>query len=84
MLNLQGKKAISSNEHSSLKAKLNELANAYCGTQVDLDFNMHKEHFQTIKFLCCNKQILITKPDKRSGVVILNRSDYIKKIGQYS
>ena len=28
-----------------------------------------------------NEQILITKPDKGSGVVILNKSDYIQKMG---
>ena len=42
---------------------------------------MHKELFQAIKSLRCNEQILITKPDKGSGVVILNKSDYIKKMG---
>ena len=42
---------------------------------------MHKEHFQAIKSLPSNEQILITKPDKGSGVVILNKSDYIKKMG---
>ena len=73
---------ISSNELSSLKAKLSDLAHAYCGTPVDLgDFNMHKEHFQAIQSLRCNEQILITKPDKGSGVVILKKSDYIKKMG---
>ena len=41
---------------------------------------MHKEHFQAIKSLRSNEQILITKPDKGSGVVILNKSDYIKKM----
>ena len=79
---LARQKPISSNELSSLKAKLSDLAHAYCGTPVDLgDFNMHKEHFQAIKSLRCNEQILITKPDKGSGVVILNKSDYIKKMG---
>ena len=42
---------------------------------------MHKEHFQAIKSLCCNEQILITKHDKRSGVVILSKSDYVKIMG---
>ena len=79
---LARQKPISSNELSSLKAKLSDLAHAYCGTPVDLgDFNMHTEHFQAIKSLRCNEQILITKPDKGSGVVILNKSDYIKKMG---
>ena len=42
---------------------------------------MYKEHFQAIKSLLSNKQILITKSGKRSGVVISNRSDYIQKVG---
>ena len=53
---------------------------AILGIPGDLgDFNMHKEHFQTINSLRCNEQILITKPDKGSGVIILNKNDYIKK-----
>ena len=73
---------ISSNELNSLKTKLNDLVHAYYGTPVDLgDCNMHKEHFQAIKFLRSNEQILITKPDKGSMVVILNKSDYIQKMG---
>ena len=42
---------------------------------------MHKEHFHTIKSLRSNEQFLITKPAKGSGAVILNRSDYIQKMG---
>jgi len=42
---------------------------------------MHKEHFQAIKFLRCNEQIIITNPDKGFGVVIVNKSGYIKKMG---
>ena len=77
---LARQKLISSNELSALKAKLSDLAHAYCGTPVDLgDFNMHNEHFQAIKSLPCNEQVLIAKPDKGSGVVILNKSDNIKR-----
>ena len=64
-----------------IKAKPSGLAHAYCGTPVELgDFNAHKEHFQAVKSLRCNEQILITKPDKGSGVVNLNKSDFIKKM----
>ena len=42
---------------------------------------MYKEHFQATKSLRSNEQILITKPDKGSGVVILNKSNYIQKMG---
>ena len=79
---LARQKPISSNELSALKAKLSDLAHTYCGTPVDLgDFNMHKEHFQAIKSLRGNEHFLITKPGKGSGVVILNKSDYITKMG---
>ena len=66
---------------SALKAKVNHLAHAFCGTQIDLtDFTMHRECFDVIKSLRSNDKIIITKPDKGSGVVILNKSDYITKI----
>ena len=40
---------------------------------------MHKEHFQAIKSLRCNKQILITKPDKESSFYLgVLESVYIK------
>ena len=75
-------KPISSDELNALKGKLSDLAHAYCGTPVDpADFSIHKEHFQAIKSLRSNDQIIITKPDKGSGVVILNKSDYIQKMG---
>ena len=52
-------KPISSNELNALKAKLSDLAHAYCGTPVDLgDFSMYKEHFQATKSLCSNEQIV--------------------------
>ena len=35
---------------------------------------------QAIKSLRSNKAILITKPDKGSGVVLLNKSDYVNKM----
>ena len=79
---LAGQNPISSNEISALKAKLSDLAHAYCGTLVNFgDFNMHKEHFQAIKSLRYCEKILITKPDKGSLVVNLNKSYYIKNMG---
>ena len=44
------------------------------------DFLMKKECFQAIKALRSNDDILITKPDKESGVVIMNKTDYIFKM----
>ena len=64
-----------------LKARLSDLAHAYCGSPIDLgDFLMTKECFQAIKSLRTNEEILITKPDKGAGVVILNKNDYSNKM----
>ena len=61
---------------AALKVRLSDLAYAYCGSPIDLgDFLMTKECFQVIKSLRTNEDILITKPDKGVGVVILNKND---------
>ena len=39
--------------------------------------NIPKEELEALKLLSKNKSIVILKPDKGSGVVILNSSDYI-------
>ena len=68
-------------ELSLLKAKLNELAHSFCGSPIDVTkFPFDSDCLQAIKSLRSNKHILITKPDKGSGVVILNRSEYDKKM----
>ena len=41
---------------------------------------MHRECFEAIKSLRLNSDIMITKPDKGSGVVILNKTDYLTKM----
>ena len=42
---------------------------------------MQNEYYQAIKSLRRNEKILITRPDKGSGVVILNKNDYVTKMG---
>ena len=59
---------------AALTARLNDLAHAFCGSPIDLgDFLKTKECFQAIKFLQTNEKILITKPNKGAGIVILNK-----------
>ncbi|KAL5251675.1 hypothetical protein ACHWQZ_G014720 [Mnemiopsis leidyi] len=48
-------------------------------TRHDL-LNIPKEEFRALKELSKNSEIVIMKPDKGSGIVILNRSDYIDKM----
>ena len=37
-------------------------------------------HPKTLKFSCKNTSIIICKPDKGNGVVVLDRKNYIKKM----
>ena len=43
---------------------------------------MHKECFRAINSLGKNDDIIITKPDKGSGVVLLTKSDYVDKLNK--
>ena len=64
-----------------LHAKLYDLAHGFCGTPIDLgDFRMRKECYNAYKLLGSNPNIVITKPDKGSGIVVLDRNDYISKM----
>ena len=39
-----------------------------------------KEHFEALKRLQENQDILLSKPDKGAGIVIMNKADYIDKM----
>ena len=70
---------------NKLRARLSDLAYAYSGSPIDhSDFLLHREHFQALKSLWSNNDIFITKPDKGSGVVILNKKGLHPKNGEYS
>ena len=43
-------------------------------------FSLEKQHLQTIRQLTNNKDLVITRPDKGKGVVIMKKSDYIAKM----
>ena len=67
----------SSEQFSALKARLGDLTHAYRANPVDIgDFLILKECIQATR---CNENIHVTKPDKCSGVVLMNKSDYISK-----
>ena len=70
-------------QRTALKARLADLAHLYCDSTIDSrDFTMHKECFRAINRLRKNDDIIITKPDKGSGVVLLNKSDYVVKMNE--
>ena len=71
----------SSEQFSALKARLSDFAHAYCGNPINIgDFPILKECIQATRSLRCNENIHVTKPDKGSGVVIMNKNDYISKM----
>ena len=60
---------------------MSDLAHAYSSNPIDIgDFLILKECIQATKSLRCNENIHVSKPDKGSGVVIMNKSDCISKI----
>ena len=70
-------------QRTALKARLVDLARLYCDSTIDLrDFTMHKECFRAINRSRKNDDIIITKPDKGSGVVLLNKRDYVDKMNE--
>ena len=63
------------------KTALANEAQKYVNAKVDrTGYTLNKEHLQTMKQLKKNKNIVISRPDKGSGVVILNRKDYVQKM----
>ena len=55
-----------------------------CGSHINKsDFYLHCQQFTVIKTLWQNNSIIISKPDKGVGEVILNRSDYINKMADF-
>ena len=72
--------ASSVEQRTALKARLADLAHLYCDSTIDSrDFTMHKKCFRAINRLRKNDDIIITEPDKGSGNVLLNKSNYVDK-----
>ena len=62
-----------------LKARLADLAQTFANTTVNSQsFLWQKVHFESAKQLKMNND---TRPDKGASVVILNRADYVSKVG---
>ena len=52
----------------------------YSYTPESLPLNISKVELLALKNLSRNKEIVVLRPDKGNGVVILNRTDYVSKI----
>ena len=62
----------------TLKAQLSHLVNSYVHSYQPWISTLIKHHI--LKKLCNDKEIVILRPSKGSGVVVLNRRDYEKSI----
>ena len=72
-------KAIEENEVSTqLKSKLTHLVNCYSYKYTPNKFPLKKQ--KILQKLRSQKDIIITHPGKGNGIVILNRSDFIKSM----
>ena len=64
-----------------LKARLADLAQSFVKTpQSTQSFLWQKMHFELAKQLKMNTDIVLMRPDKTAGVVILNKADYVSKM----
>ena len=72
---------MSQSSFTNLKACLADLAHVFIDTTVDSrGFLWQRNHFKVAYDLKHNSDILLTKPDKGAGFVILSRTDYITKM----
>ena len=65
-------------QSGEVKTKISNLAHSYVNSY-NPTLHALKKH-RILKRLANNKDIVILRPDKGSGTVILNRDDYIKKL----
>ena len=71
----------SNDESNSCRARLTDIADAYCGTPNNTpDFHMEREYLAAVRGLKTNPDLFICKRDKGSGVVVMNKRDYVEKI----
>ena len=58
-----------------------EICRQYTNQKPDTrGYLLNKQHFDTIRELRKNNEIIITRPDKGNGVVLLSRDDYVQKM----
>ena len=64
---------------AELKSELTHLANCYIYKYTPSKSSLKKNH-KILQKLRSQNNIIITHPDKGNGIVLLNRSDYIRSM----
>ena len=70
-------KDVDATKHNEFSNGLGDLAYQYCNARTPL---MSKLESSAIRRLRNNKDIVISKPDKGSGVVVMDRANYVDKM----
>lgn len=71
----------SDERRATCKTSLANIAQRYASAKIDrTGYPLGKEHMKTIKELRQNHDVIITRPDKGNGVVIMNRTEYVEKM----
>ena len=79
--NIERLKPVNQQEQKAFKARLMSLAHSYTQNNIDHIDGIPVELFhKTLKGLKSNDGIIITKPDKGSGTVIMDRTTYVDKM----
>ena len=72
---------VSEDKKQDCKTGLADISRRYAKEKVDRSgFPLNSNHFHAIRELKKNRDLVITRPDKGSGVVLLKRSDYLAKM----
>ncbi|VDP59192.1 unnamed protein product [Schistosoma curassoni] len=70
----------SDQEVERLKSKLVNCCYQFKNSRYNYRSILTKKHMEAINELISDKNLIITKPDKRTGTVLLNKKDYIDKM----
>ena len=74
-------KPTESGKREVFRSKMTSIAHEYANIKLEREiFPLGKEHFAAIRELRNNKEIVITRPDKGAGVVLLDHAEYIAKM----
>ena len=78
---LQHHTAVSDLGRQKLKAELCDIAHSYCGAPIDkTDYYLQRQYMDAARSLRALNNIIISRPDKGSGVVLLDKQNYLDKM----
>lgn len=63
-----------------MKARLTDIAHKYRNSRVSTRHPFTKKHYQALEKLRSNTSLVITKPDKGKGTVVMDKCDYVNKM----